>query len=473
MRLAPPGRASAGRRASVAAPRRRGTASPATTIGPGRARRAPDRAPRPTSATTVTVASGRAARQRRASSAAGRARSPGTWVAMIRAPAQRARAGRGRAMIPSTSLSAIEPWTRVSGGGLGSSPPARYGRRSSRAVGERRRAGRVVGAVEQDLVARRPRGARGGPATSRSRSRGGGRRRRPSAMPAAASASSTASATAAFSAWCRPRSEIRVGPRPPQLDVDARRDPSRGPAAAATSTSGAPDAPRPAADDRERRRRSRPSPRRSPRSMIAAFSRAIAGIVSPSQAMWSSATFVIAATPPSQACVASSRPPSPTSTSATSTPLLGEPAEEHRGQQLELGRRAVSTLDTTSCRQDLANEPRERHRVDRPAVDLQPLAVADEVRLGRRRRRGSRRPAGRSRRGPARCPCRSSRRRAHPAAPAADRREPGGARVSEPGPAGSRTARARSAPGRPRDTRRPRRRRPDAGPAQWPLSSSS
>ena len=34
--------------------------------------------------------------------------------------------------------------------------------------------------------------------------------------------------------------------------------------------------------------------------------------------MWSSPTFVTTATPPSHACVASSRPPSPTSTSATS-----------------------------------------------------------------------------------------------------------------------------------------------------------
>ena len=65
-------------------------------------------------------------------------------------------------------------------------------------------------------------------------------------------------------------------------------------------------------------------------------------------------------------------------------PLLGEPAEEHGREQLELRRRPVSTLVTTSCAHDLPNEPRERHRVDRPAVDLQPLAVADEVRLGGR-----------------------------------------------------------------------------------------
>ena len=50
---------------------------------------------------------------------------------------------------------------------------------------------------------------------------------------------------------------------------------------------------------------------RSPRSMIAAFSRAIAAIVGPSRSVWSRSTFVIAATPPSQAWVASSRPPRP------------------------------------------------------------------------------------------------------------------------------------------------------------------
>ncbi len=53
--------------------------------------------------------------------------------------------------------------------------------------------------------------------------------------------------------------------------------------------------------------------------MIAAFSRAIAVIVGPSRSVWSSPTFVTAATPPSQAWVASSRPPRPTSTRATSS----------------------------------------------------------------------------------------------------------------------------------------------------------
>ena len=52
--------------------------------------------------------------------------------------------------------------------------------------------------------------------------------------------------------------------------------------------------------------------------------------------------------------------------------------------QLELGRRAVSPGDTVGCGEDLTREARERHRVDGPAVDLEPFPVADQVRLGRR-----------------------------------------------------------------------------------------
>ena len=130
-------------------------------------------------------------------------------------------------------------------------------------------------------------------------------------------------------------------PRPPEARAARRRcrrgpsraaAPARRPSAArraAAPVAGRPPAPSPVA----------PVTARSPRSMIAAFSRAIAATVGPSRSMWSRATLVIAATPPSQAWVASSRPPSPTSTSATSRSLLREPAEDDRGQQLELGRR--------------------------------------------------------------------------------------------------------------------------------------
>ena len=58
---------------------------------------------------------------------------------------------------------------------------------------------------------------------------------------------------------------------------------------------------------------------RSPRFTIRTFSRAMAAIVGPSWPMWSSPTFVSTATPPSQALVASRRPPRPTSTSARSS----------------------------------------------------------------------------------------------------------------------------------------------------------
>jgi hypothetical protein len=44
----------------------------------------------------------------------------------------------------------------------------------------------------------------------------------------------------------------------------------------------------------------------------------------------------------------------------------------------------VSRRDTTCRIEDLVGESRERHRVDGPPVDLEPLAIRDEVRLGRR-----------------------------------------------------------------------------------------
>ena len=63
-------------------------------------------------------------------------------------------------------------------------------------------------------------------------------------------------------------------------------------------------------------------------------------------------------------------------------PLLGEPAEGDGRQQLELGRRAGPAGDPSGRVEDLADEPGERRRVDEPAVDLEPLAVAHQVRLG-------------------------------------------------------------------------------------------
>ena len=58
---------------------------------------------------------------------------------------------------------------------------------------------------------------------------------------------------------------------------------------------------------------------RSPRLMMAAFSKPMRASVLPSRSMWSSSTLVMTATPPSHVLVASRRPPRPTSTTATST----------------------------------------------------------------------------------------------------------------------------------------------------------
>ena len=99
--------------------------------------------------------------------------------------------------------------------------------------------------------------------------------------------------------------------------------------------------------------------------------------------MWSRSTFVIAATPPSQAWVASSLPPSPTSTSARST-------RSSANQRKTIAVRSSNSVGGPSRRgtaigggERLADEPGERRRVDRTPADLQPLAVGDEVRLRR------------------------------------------------------------------------------------------
>ena len=61
---------------------------------------------------------------------------------------------------------------------------------------------------------------------------------------------------------------------------------------------------------------------------------------------------------------------------------LGEVQEHDRGQQLELGRRAKARRDPVGDRQDAGNQTRERLWLDGPAVDDDPLAIADQVRLG-------------------------------------------------------------------------------------------
>ena len=62
---------------------------------------------------------------------------------------------------------------------------------------------------------------------------------------------------------------------------------------------------------------------------------------------------------------------------------LGEAGEDDGGQQLELGRLAVTRRDPVGGDQDALDQPREVVRGDRPAIDLDPLAVGHQVRLGR------------------------------------------------------------------------------------------
>ena len=116
--------------------------------------------------------------------------------------------------------------------------------------------------------------------------------------------------------------------------------------------------------------------------MIAAFSRAIAVTVDPSRSMWSRSTLVIAATPPSQAWVASSRPPSPTSTTARSTRSSANQRKATAVSSSNSVGGAGPAGDPSRGVEDLADEPGERRRVDEPAVDLEPLAIAHQVRLG-------------------------------------------------------------------------------------------
>ncbi len=62
---------------------------------------------------------------------------------------------------------------------------------------------------------------------------------------------------------------------------------------------------------------------------------------------------------------------------------LGEVEEDHRGQELELGRIAVSSGDAVRDRDHGLHESRERGGVDRTPIDDDPLAIRDEVRLRR------------------------------------------------------------------------------------------
>ena len=228
---------------------------------------------------------------------------------------------------------------------------------------------------------RRPAGARAGPARWRSRSRTVAPPPAPIAIPAASSASSVASAMAVLTAWCRPRSPTRVGPRRGRSTSSPSRSQPR--------IGGRWTSVRGTASRRARRRMTAsPSPRapvtaRSPRSMIAAFSRAIAVTVSPSRSMWSRSTLVTTATPPSQAWVASSRPPRPTSTRATSGRTS---ANQAKTTAVSSSNSVGSPWRRATRSATVRTRPTSRAKSaggDRPAIDHDAFAVGHEVRLRR------------------------------------------------------------------------------------------
>ena len=128
---------------------------------------------------------------------------------------------------------------------------------------------------------------------------------------------------------------------------------------------------------------------------------------------------------------------------------LGEAGEDDRGQQLELGRFAVPASDGVADPQHAPRQPAEVVRIDRPAIDLDPFPVRHEVGLGRRpdaipggaqRRVGEREDASL----PVRPRDEGSTGRSFRVA---ERRRAGHA--SDPGPGARRIGRAPRAPGPP------------------------
>ena len=323
----------------------------------------------------------RAARHAAASSAAGSARGSVDGRAHDGRADERRAEPRSRARIEGTSLSAIDAQTRT--GERRAAGPGEVRARGPRAPGRgrrrrrgcaRRRAAPPGRSDVDELEAARPARA--------SRTRAGGRPPGTVAMPGRLEGV-----------------EQRVGDRdvrrlvpaaqgdvrrsePGQLDplgvaVPAEHGRRAGDGERDAQPRAAP-ADRPRGRRRSRRsrrrrraRRSRPSPARSPST------------VGPRRSVWSRPTLVSTATPPSQACVASRRPPRPTSTRATSSPASREVAEHHGGQELELRRRRRGAARSGRRAAAPPDEARERRGVDRPPVDHDPLAVRDEVRLGR------------------------------------------------------------------------------------------
>ena len=247
----------------------------------------------------------------------------------------------------------------------------------------RRRAARVPARATS-----RP-AARAAPASARRPCRDGAWPRRSSTPQRSARASITASVTAALCAWCRPRSPSRSPSRRCEGVRASRKMPShpvsrtvarygwRGPARSSGT---------PRAVQRSRTGRSpwpvAPVTATLPALMIGAFSPPMAASVGPRIASWSCWTFVTAATPRSRTFVASSRPPSPTSTMARSTRRRASSAMAAAvSASNSVGGPTPSRRNPVDRREHPLDGRGERGRAQRLAVDRDSLAVADEVRL--------------------------------------------------------------------------------------------
>ena len=201
-------------------------------------------------------------------------------------------------------------------------------------------------------------------------------------MPAASSASSSASAVAALAAWWRPRSPIRVRPEAWQLDVDPvavpaeeRRRPDLG--------QGHAEASRPPADDRQ------PVTVGAGDGQVAALddrgllARDLGDRVA--EPVHVVEVDVGHDGHPAVPGVRRIEPPAqPDLDERDVRPDLGEPGEDDRRQQLELGRLAVAARDPIGHAEHATDQPGEVVGGDRPPVDADPLAIGHEVRLGRR-----------------------------------------------------------------------------------------
>ena len=385
-----------------------------------------------------------AARQRAASSAAGSARGrSGRLVATTRGRAHDGRRGERRddpvdVLVGHRAPRAASP-ARPRGAAAGRRAP-RPGPRHRPGCGPRR-AGRRRRRVGQQLQPAGPARARRSP------------RRR-------------ASSSARGDAGRLERVEQRVGDRrrwPPGGGRAAR--PGSGRAAAARPrcrpgprpSSGAGSTTRSGTSSRRARRRMMasaspvaPVTARSPRSMMAAFSRAMCGDrrAEPIHVVEVDVGDGRHAAVPGVGRVEPAAEPDLDERDVEVR--LGEVPEDDRGQQLELGRLAVPARDAVGDGQDRRDVPGEVRRRRSAGRRRRSARGTTRGAAWASRRRAGRPRAGRCRRGPARCPCRSCRRRARRARRAAGRRARAAGRASGPARGGCRTGRGRRARPAPR-----------------------